>query len=55
MENLTETAQAFQSLRIHQLTGKRRDTWALWISGAWGLSFKFKNGDVYDLDLEQYH
>lgn len=55
MEDLTETAQAVQSLRIHQLTGKRRGTWALWVSGAWRLTFKYKNGDVYDLDLEQYH
>ena len=55
MEDVTETAKAVQSLRIHQLTGKRRGTWSLWISGAWRLTFKFRNGDVYDLDLEQYH
>ncbi len=55
MEDVAETAQAIQSLRIHQLTGKRRGTWALWVSGAWRLTFKFRNGDVYDLDLEQYH
>jgi proteic killer suppression protein len=55
MEDLTETAKVIQSLRIHQLTGKRRGTWSLRVSGPWRLTFRFRNGDVYALDLEQYH
>ena len=54
-EDIEDTARAYQSLRLHKLSGKRRGTWSMWVSGAWRLTFKFKNGNVYDLNLEQYH
>lgn len=54
-EDIEDTASAFQSLRIHKLKGKKRGTWSMWINGPWRLTFRFKNGHVYDLDLEQYH
>jgi toxin HigB-1 len=55
VDDIKDAANAFQSLRIHELTGKRRGTWSLSVNGPWRLTFKFRNGNVYDLDLEQYH
>jgi len=41
--------------RIHQLTGDRAGTWSISVSGNWRITFVLKNGEVYDLDLEDYH
>ncbi|MGB0563272.1 MAG: type II toxin-antitoxin system RelE/ParE family toxin [Spirulinaceae cyanobacterium] len=37
------------------LKGNRKGTWSIRISGNWRLTFKFKNQDVYDVNLEDYH
>jgi toxin HigB-1 len=55
-----ETAQVIQDMdlpgfRLHQLKGKLRGRWAISVSGNWRLTFKFKNGDAYLLDYEDYH
>ena len=55
MEDVAQTASAFRSLKIHGLSGKRRGIWAMSVNGPWRLTFRFKNGDVFDLNLEQYH
>lgn len=41
--------------RLHQLKGNRKGTWAIDISGNWRLTFKFQDGDAFDVDLEDYH
>ena len=40
---------------LHQLKGNRKGTWAIDISGNWRLTFKFQDGDAFDVDLEDYH
>jgi hypothetical protein len=40
---------------LHQLKGDRRGTWSIKISGNWRLTFVFKDGDAYDVALEDYH
>lgn len=41
--------------RFHALKGKRRDTYAVRISGNWRLTFRFERGDAFDVNLEDYH
>lgn len=41
--------------RLHQLKGDRKGTWSVSVSGNWRLTFKFSNGDAFDVDLEDYH
>jgi toxin HigB-1 len=41
--------------RIHQLTGDRAGTWSLSVSGNWRLTFDIENGEIANLDLEDYH
>ena len=41
--------------RIHQLTGNRAGTWSISVSGNWRITFNIENGEVRDLDLEDYH
>ena len=41
--------------RIHQLKGDRAGTWTISVSGNWRLTFEIKQGEIYNLDLEDYH
>ena len=42
-------------LHLHQLTGQRKGTWSVRVSGNWRLTFRFDGPDAYDIDLEDYH
>jgi proteic killer suppression protein len=41
--------------RIHQLRGDRAGTWSISVSGNWRLTFEIRRGEIFDLDLEDYH
>ncbi len=41
--------------RIHQLSGDRKDTWSISVSGNWRITFEEQDGEVEFLDLEDYH
>ena len=41
--------------RLHPLKGKLAGYWSLTVTGNWRLTFKFQDGDAYDLDLLDYH
>ena len=40
---------------LHRLKGDRQDEWAISVSGNWRITFRFANGDVDDVNLEDYH
>ncbi len=40
----------------HELTGDRKGTWSLTVTKNWRMTFQLnKDGDIKDLDLEDYH
>jgi proteic killer suppression protein len=41
--------------RVHQLTGDRRGTWSISVSGNWRITFTVENNEIENLDLEDYH
>jgi len=41
--------------RIHQLSGDRDGDWSISISGNWRLTFRIEDGEICDVDLEDYH
>jgi proteic killer suppression protein len=43
------------SYDLHALKGDRKGTWSIKVSGNWRITFNFKDGNAYDLDLEDYH
>lgn len=43
------------SFQLHPLTGDRKGTYAVSVSGNWRLTFEFRDGDVYILNYEDYH
>ena len=57
---LLETAETFEDmdlpgLGLHQLKGNRKGTWAVKVSGNWRITFKVQQGDVFDINYEDYH
>lgn len=41
--------------RLHELSGDRAGFLAIAVNGPWRILFRFKDGDAYDVELEQYH
>jgi proteic killer suppression protein len=42
-------------LKLHKLTGRLKDFYAVWVSGNWRIIFKFNGQDVIDVDYLDYH
>jgi proteic killer suppression protein len=41
--------------RLHPLKGAFKGHWSVTISGNWRVTFRIYDGDVYDVDLVDYH
>jgi toxin HigB-1 len=41
--------------RVHQLRGDRAATWSISVSGNWRPTFSIQQGEICNLDLEDYH
>ena len=41
--------------RVHQLVGNRAGTWSISVSGNWRITFDIEEGEICDLNLEDYH
>jgi len=40
---------------FHDLKGDRKGACAVTVSGNWRITFRFENGDAFDVSLEDYH
>lgn len=40
---------------LHPLKGNRKHVWSIVVSGNYRVTFEFENGDVKNVDLEDYH
>jgi len=57
---LLETAETIEDmdlpgLNLHELKGKRKGTWSLYVSGNWRVTFRLERGDALDVNYEDYH
>ena len=50
-----EKLRAFPLWKAHQLGGDRRGTWSLHVTRNWRLTFQIKDGEIWDVDYEDYH
>ena len=50
-----ETLRVFPMWKAHQLTGARRKTWSLYVTGNWRLTFQIKDDEIVDVNYEDYH
>jgi proteic killer suppression protein len=42
-------------LRLHPLKGDLKGRWAVWVSGNWRVTFRFKDGEAVEVDYVDYH
>jgi len=40
---------------LHQLKGKEKGIWSVWVSGNWRATFRFDGTDAVDVDYRDYH
>ena len=57
---LLETSETIEDmdlpgLNLHNLKGKRKNTLAVKVSGNWRVTFKLRNGDILEVNYEDYH
>ncbi len=52
-----EELRALDAWKVHTLTGDRKGTWSLSVTGNRRLTFRIDTaeGEIYDLNLEDYH
>jgi len=43
------------TFRLHPLKGSRKGVWAVTVRANWRVTFRFAQGNAYDVDLEDYH
>ncbi len=43
------------NIRLHKLKGDRKDQWSVTIKLPWCITFRFKNGDFFEVKIENYH
>ncbi len=41
--------------RVHRLVGDRAGAWSVSVSGNWRITFDIVDGEISNLDLEDYH
>jgi proteic killer suppression protein len=44
-----------RAIGLHKLAGARKDQWAVTVNGPWRICFRFKDGDVWDVEIVDYH
>jgi len=42
-------------LRLHELTGNRKDTWSVFVNGNWRITFRFVGKEPEVVNYEDYH
>jgi len=50
-----EKLRSFPLWKAHQLTGQRKGVWSLRVTRNWRLTFRIQDGEILDIDYEDYH
>jgi len=48
-------ALGLPGFRLHPLSGDMRGRYSIRVTGNWRITFRLEDGDVFDVDLEDYH
>lgn len=55
LTEVPEDLKLYSNLRPHEHKGSSKGTWSLDVSGNYRITFKFENGNAYDLDYVDPH
>lgn len=47
--------QDIPGYRLHQLKGRMKGLWAIVVNANWRITFRFSDGNVYQVNYEDYH
>jgi proteic killer suppression protein len=50
-----ESMRSFPLWKAHQLTGPRKGVWSLHVTRNWRLTFRINDGEITDVNYEDYH
>ena len=50
-----EKLRAFPLWKAHLLAGDRKGVWSLHVTRNWRLTFRIEDGEIWDVDYEDYH
>lgn len=50
-----EKLRAFPMWKAHQLAGDRKGSWSLHVTRNWRLTFQMRDGEICDVNFEDYH
>lgn len=58
--DVLDAANSLQALglpgfRLHSLSGDMKGRYSIRVTGNWRITFRFEDGDVFDVNLEDYH
>ena len=53
--SLSPKDMALPGLQLHELSGDRKGTWSVRVSGNWRITFKFVGEHATDVVYEDYH
>jgi proteic killer suppression protein len=45
----------FPGSGLHLLEPRKKGIWAVKVSGNWRITFRFEDGEAYEVDYEDYH
>lgn len=51
----TDDFKQYPGFKFHPLKGDRQNLFAITVRANWRITFEFKDGDAYILNLEDYH
>ncbi len=46
---------SIHSYKLHQLKGKRKGVWSVTVKTNWRITFRFEQGEAFEVNLEDYH
>ena len=49
------SAMRLPRYRLHALKGNLKNHWSITVKANWRIIFRFENGNVYDVDMIDYH
>ena len=52
---ITPQDMALPGYRLHPLKGELAGYWSVRVSANWRILFRMEDGDVFDVDLTEYH
>jgi proteic killer suppression protein len=50
-----QSVRGYPGWRIHELSGNRKGTWSISVTGNWRITFELVDNEIGNLDLEDYH